>query len=49
MNITRATWHAIAMLENTSPRYQLRISPWSGTQERREVRPQPGCGCRELS
>ena len=49
VNITRATWHAIAMLENTSPRYQLRISPWSETQERREVRPQPGCGCRDLS
>jgi hypothetical protein len=48
-NITRATWQAIALLEDTSPRYQLRISPWSGTQERREVRPKPGCGCRELS
>jgi len=48
-HITRATGHAIALLEDTSPRYQLRISPWSGTQERREVQPKPGCGCRELS
>ena len=48
-NITRAIWHAMAMLENTSSRYQLRISPWSATQERREIEPQPGCGCRDLS
>ncbi len=48
-NITRATWHAIAMLEKPSPRYQLRITPEGEGLDRTDVTDKAGCGCRVLS
>lgn len=48
-NITRAIWHAVAIVEQEAPRYQLRITPEDDGVERRAVRNKPGCGCRELS
>lgn len=48
-NITRATWHAVAMVEQKAPRYQLRVTPENDGLERRDISEKPGCGCRELS
>ena len=48
-NVTRATWLAVAMLEQGGPRHQLRITPENDGHERRDIVDKPGCGCRELS
>lgn len=48
-NVTRATWLAVAMLEQGGPRHQLRITPENDGHGRRDIVDKPGCGCRELS